>query len=1533
MATDQKKALDERTKKLSTGRVEDGKEHSAYQESQQQLLAIQAEQQQNLAVARAESKADFNNTQTLAQAAEIGAISAAEAEQAAQAGGGVMLNPATQTVLSKYGVGQPKFSRSQSHTQQVTKQNIVINNNVTSNTTNDVKVPANIGGPLQGRPLQFKEGSGQGGSTGKFKAWISSTLNRQKEEGARRDREYRNRETSLTKSASRMMRKLEDIGKTIGSRMDPRKIGSTWMSQLKTLFLLFGFGYITSNWTKILSRVSKIEKWFKGDFLSTIKEYFSKVTGFFGIGKAAGSGESGFHKMIREFFGGKPGEGLFESFKKLLFSGDESLLGYVKLWLKHAVEERAEAIKLLKFPKLDINDVIGSIGKVGQYLGDLFSVILGGTKSVEKVTEAKIKDLSFSSAAKNIANDDASVGNKYVVVDNNGNIIDWNPSQDAINNPVEYSRNHGGNRHIKSVDRGIWALMNDQKEGRTHFGLSRYSIDSKGNLTGSAESTVAQSLQIASDYDLALSGFTGFNDVGLAGDLKRLHDAAAKKKAQTGGKGNIPISEQLVKRILPKELYDKLIIEGKIIEHQPYHIVEKPKSKINSTQKAIEAYVNKELLNIAGVGGIQDLPYEAGGAAIGAAIGTAVAPGAGTAVGGGIGWLSGKLFNSSGGRAARSYLNAEWENLTSNDTYLDAEPGVGTNGTTYFDEITEEGVRELANYLSTGTYKNFLDHETPQINIDPEDQKFRAELRKVYTQHITNKEYLNGERKKLLDFGIYDATPRFSKESREARSSERQLKELQRLEQQQEKEEAEYLKNSRVSQAFGGGGESGAATTTMRSAVARMRNMANTNQSHRDYVNRMRPILKERLLAKSYDPQAESPSRDKFVPRDEVEEYADILTAQSSLESGWGSSNLSKKYNNYSGLTVTRDKPGVELRDSGGYMNYFGAFNSVGDWADYFINYLNNKWNAFGKGPSEYYNQLQNNPAPKNDPRLKGQKYATSATYIEDNLGRLSQVKSILGHSVSESPALTASQMPTATPQAVSTSMGSVPSDLAIAAAEDSKINDHFYSDTYGREVYLDEEKSNLRGGVIRTGETDKYKSLCTSGPAAFYRRVGGPELNGYWWDTGKPKTATSTRISERGFEEVWHGTRESANANEFGTPLPGDIMVQFGTKSSGENSAHAQMWNGEHWVSDTIQTNNTFVYSKGRMGDRSAILYRYTGNKTPTTPVTDEQRDSYYQQSGVSFTAQAQPKAEPEEQQSRSFLEIFKDQVTNFFSNFGSASDFVGDTIKDSVGKVFSDGNYYNGPITEDFTNYETYKEHEKLGKLPEGLPEGLSFTDWKGRVFDMTGSMPQNLDVDVKEPELNKPEQKILSQYIKKGPEGNLEMTEPEEAIYRSLIPRYTEDENYRNQLSEEQVAKIEKIIESDAEKGIQHNLPEVNPDLAEAETSVTINPESIELSEDQPSIMSFFDPKKFERKEDKITTIRDGVDEIKELLAENLNINSSNGYILSKSVEATTQGTMANVTAFKNLAGSLNAQQANSVAYTPSLMSSNDSTSGIS
>ena len=52
--------------------------------------------------------------------------------------------------------------------------------------------------------------------------------------------------------------------------------------------------------------------------------------------------------------------------------------------------------------------------------------------------------------------------------------------------------------------------------------------------------------------------------------------------------------------------------------------------------------------------------------------------------------------------------------------------------------------------------------------------------------------------------------------------------------------------------------------------------------------------------------------------------------------------------------------------------------------------------------------------------------------------------------------------------------------------------------------------------------------------------------------------------------------------------------MLNFGRGKNG-NSSHAQMWNGEEWISDTHQGQRSFVYrSGGRLGDKSAQIWRY---------------------------------------------------------------------------------------------------------------------------------------------------------------------------------------------------------------------------------------------------------------------------------------------------------------------------------------------------
>jgi len=529
MAQDNRKALDDKTKKLSSGRIEEGKEHAAYQEAQQQLLAIQAEQQQNLAVARAESKASFDNNQTLAQAAELGAISAAEAEQMAQAGGQVTLNPATQSILSKYGVGQPKFSRTQSHSQQVTKQNITINNNVTSNTTNDVKVPAGAGGPLQGRPLQFKDPqTAGGGSIGKFKTWISSAFARQNEEGAKRDREYRHRESSLTKSANRMMKKLEDVGKTIGSRMDPRKIGSTWQSQLKTLLLLFGFGYLTSNWTKVLAKVSDIEQWIRNTW-----NYFS---------------EGNFISDISSLLGGKPGQGVLDSLKSL-FLGDgeeKGLFGHLKQFFKDMWEERAEAVKAVKAPEITnaLNDPMTAIKSLFEYLSNILTAAFSGTEGIKKIRleEAgeKVTKKADEYRIKNSTTDNTA---KRTV---NGEKVD--------------------------VELGTSAFKKTDYKGSSHHMLEGNELTSKFG----AESSVAQMSEITRLRNIAKT--TGvYNTDDIAIDLGRLSRFAKKQ-------GMIPVNKSDISDILSSKEAERLIASGDLRRNVVYKEVIRPKNDEDYTR-------------------------------------------------------------------------------------------------------------------------------------------------------------------------------------------------------------------------------------------------------------------------------------------------------------------------------------------------------------------------------------------------------------------------------------------------------------------------------------------------------------------------------------------------------------------------------------------------------------------------------------------------------------------------------------------------------------------------------------------------------------------------------------------------------------------------------------------------------------------------------------------------------------------------------------------------------------------------------------
>lgn len=118
-------------------------------------------------------------------------------------------------------------------------------------------------------------------------------------------------------------------------------------------------------------------------------------------------------------------------------------------------------------------------------------------------------------------------------------------------------------------------------------------------------------------------------------------------------------------------------------------------------------------------------------------------------------------------------------------------------------------------------------------------------------------------------------------------------------------------------------------------------------------------------------------------------------------------------------------------------------------------------------------------------------------------------------------------------------------------------------------------------GETITLGTTSNGQ--CTYGPSTFYQELG---LQGSFWNTRNPETATSTNLTNRGFDRVWQGNYNDVRNNTHLSALkPGDLMVTYGVKNNGKNSAHVAMWNGDRWVSD-FQQNGALVYNQERMGE-----------------------------------------------------------------------------------------------------------------------------------------------------------------------------------------------------------------------------------------------------------------------------------------------------------------------------------------------------------
>lgn len=362
--------------------IPDDKQQAAFQSAQNELVRINSERQNNLALANAEANADAKVNETLLQAGEMASMGSPAVQQQVES-----MNPQTQAVLSKYGLGKPRVQRTQGREVKVTPQKVQITNNNITNTTNNVAVPpANVGGPVQGRNLAVKqEDPGQA----RFKTWIQSAFAKQNAKAVQREKEYQRREWSLSRSANKMMKYLSDLGSNISEKLNPNKMASTIGGQFKTILFLFGTMFLAKHWKKVIEIGARIEEFFVGL-----------------PGKDGERSRSGFAKMLIGLFGGNPSDSkasIGKTIKDFFYNEDKKNGVFNILFDKidNFFKERSDAVKQIKVPELDFSSPIKALTQLGEYLGNIFKAFVGGADAVRDIIWSNIRQVGSNNSMAN----------------------------------------------------------------------------------------------------------------------------------------------------------------------------------------------------------------------------------------------------------------------------------------------------------------------------------------------------------------------------------------------------------------------------------------------------------------------------------------------------------------------------------------------------------------------------------------------------------------------------------------------------------------------------------------------------------------------------------------------------------------------------------------------------------------------------------------------------------------------------------------------------------------------------------------------------------------------------------------------------------------------------------------------------------------------------------------------------------------------------------------------------------------------------
>ena len=359
-------------------------------QSQAEIQDIQSELQNHLAMQQAQDAGRLQETGVMSQAA--GMMMASQGDQLQ--GQVAAMNPGTQAMMGKYGV-KPKKSQSSSHNQNqsrvISKSGDITNikNETITNNHTDIRVtqPAI---PMSQPVIPVAGAQKKEDGTAKFKAWLSGMFAKQQNDAEIQKKEYRKKEWNLGRTTTRLMKRIENATTSLGAKLDPKNMTSTLGGQIKWLLLIFGATMMAKFWKPTMKFLANLEGGFRAVFGLPMNDDL----------RNASSGTLSVIDQIKEFIGIKKGENesLIGGIGKVFMEGIDKLIDKLKFWF----EDRASALKEVEFPELKVSPIgipgfdglmdglTGAFKGVAQYLGDIITVAMGGSKGKVRVEANKI---------------------------------------------------------------------------------------------------------------------------------------------------------------------------------------------------------------------------------------------------------------------------------------------------------------------------------------------------------------------------------------------------------------------------------------------------------------------------------------------------------------------------------------------------------------------------------------------------------------------------------------------------------------------------------------------------------------------------------------------------------------------------------------------------------------------------------------------------------------------------------------------------------------------------------------------------------------------------------------------------------------------------------------------------------------------------------------------------------------------------------------------------------------------------------------